>query len=94
MIFAWLLAASVVITQWVSIGCKTLVSMSATPLSCTYYTFFYKGQFIRAKMMSTENFGKNKGQSVLNFLDVKGQAVGGKISDEYLKTRVQVLVYI
>ena len=39
--------------------------------------FFYKGQFIRAKMMSTENFGKNKGQSVLNFLDVKGQVVGG-----------------
>ena len=40
--------------------------------------FFYKGQFIRAKMMSTENFGKNKGQSVLNFLDEKGQAWGQK----------------
>ena len=37
MIFAWLLAASVVITEWVSIRCKTFkVSMSATPLSCTY----------------------------------------------------------
>ena len=42
------------------------------------HLFFYKGQFIRAKMMSTENFGKNKGQSLLNFLDVKGQAVRGK----------------
>ena len=40
--------------------------------------FFYKGQFIRAKMMSTENFGKNKGQSVLNFLDVRARRWGKK----------------
>ena len=29
-------------------------------------------------MMSTENFGKNKGQSVLNFLDVRARRWGKK----------------
>ena len=42
-------------------------------LSLHYTYFFIRARFIRAKMMSTENFGKNKGQSVLNFLDVRAR---------------------
>ena len=63
------------------IECKCLRYWPKTAISGVHFRmvhFFYKGQFIRAKMMSTENFGKNKGQSVLNFLDVRARRWGKK----------------
>jgi hypothetical protein len=40
--------------------------------------FFYKGHVYKGQNDEYWEFRKNKGQSVLNFLDVKGQAVGEK----------------
>ena len=41
-----------------------------------YTYFFYKGHVYKGQNDEYWEFRKNKGQSVLNFLDVKGQAVG------------------
>ena len=43
-----------------------------------YTYFFYKGHVYKGQNDEYWEFRKNKGQSVLNFLDVKGQAVGEK----------------
>ena len=44
----------------------------------TLHLFFYKGHVYKGQNDEYWEFRKNKGQSVLNFLDVKGQAVGEK----------------